>query len=417
MALFYVPTEPWTAGVEEGELRSLLITEIFPPRTGGSGRWFWEIHRRLPRDEYVIAAGEDVRQQEFDAGHDLAVARVPLSFPGWGLRSLTELRGYWRAWKRLVPLARQNHVEMLYAGRCLPEGVLALSLKCWLKVPYRCYVHGEDVSYAATSREHSFLVRRVFRGAEFVIANSHSTARLLRDAWNLPPERIRVLHPGVDTTRFVPAAPDERVRARPGWTGRTVILTVGRLQQRKGQDHLIEALASVRRACPDVLYAVVGDGEERDALRQLVAERGLHEYVQFLGEVTDDELIRCYQQCDLFALPNRQIGPDIEGFGMVLLEAQACGKPVLAGTSGGTAETMRVGETGIVVDCADPEVLAAALVPLLRDGVLRRRMGEAGRRWVVDHFDWESLTRQAARLFRPAMRVPPLPRVPEPVHQ
>jgi phosphatidylinositol alpha-1,6-mannosyltransferase len=398
-------------------LTNLLITEIFPPQTGGSGRWFWEIYRRLPREEYVIAAGEHARQDEFDAGHDLAVARLPLSFPGWGLRSVAALKGYWRALKQLAPLARQHQVGRVHAGRCLPEGVMALALKWWLKVPYLCYVHGEDVSYAATSREHTFLVRRVFRNAARVIANSHSTAGTLQEEWNLPAEQIRVLHPGVDTARFVPADPDEAVRAGLGWAGRTVVLTVGRLQKRKGQDNLIEALVTVRQACPDVLYAVVGDGEERGPLQQLVAERGLGDHVQFLGEVGDEELIRCYQQCDLFALPNRQIGPDIEGFGMVLLEAQACGKPVLAGTSGGTAETMQVAETGVVVDCADPAALAAALIPLLKAGNLRRRMGEAGRRWVVDQFDWEPLTRQAERLFRPAAQVPSFAKVPATVKQ
>jgi phosphatidylinositol alpha-1,6-mannosyltransferase len=147
-----------------------------------------------------------------------------------------------------------------------------------------------------------------------------------------------------------------------------------------------------------VLYAVVGEGEERESLARLAAETGVAGQVQFLGEVDDATTLDCYRQCDLFALPNRQVGRDIEGFGIVLLEAQACGKPVLAGASGGTAETMRVGETGVVVPCESPDPLGEALVELLLDPLRRERMGQAGRQW-AGRFDWSRLANEAAVLF------------------
>jgi phosphatidylinositol alpha-1,6-mannosyltransferase len=207
------------------------------------------------------------------------------------------------------------------------------------------------------------------------------------------------MHPGVDVERFVPSEADEDVRATLGWRNRKVILTVGRLQKRKGHDMLIRALPEVRRAFPDVLYSIVGDGDEHDSLRQLVAELGLSEFVQFRGETSDEELIRCYQQCDLFVLPNRDVNGDFEGFGMVLLEAQACGKPVVAGASGGTAETMSIPETGHVVLCDRPDELAELVTRLLADEPLRATMGEAARAWAVERFSWESLSRQAHELF------------------
>jgi phosphatidylinositol alpha-1,6-mannosyltransferase len=377
----------------------LLVSDNFPPRTGGSGRWFWEIYRRLPRQQVVVAAGEHPRQEEFDRGHDLRVARLPLTMREWGLLSREGLRGYAAAVGRLRRLVREHGVGVLHCARCLPEGVMGLALHWLTGVPYLCYAHGEDVTCAAHSREQHFLARQVLRRAAVVLANSRHTERILRDAWGLPAGRVRVLHPGVDTGRFVPAARDDRARARLGWGGRRVVLTVGRLQRRKGQDMLIRALPAVRRAVPDVLYAVLGDGEERPALERLADQEGVRPSVQFLGEADDETLVRCYQQCDLFALPNRQVGPDIEGFGMVLLEAQSCGRPVLAGASGGTAETMRVGQTGRVVPCDGPEELAPALSKLLLQPALLERMGAAGREWVVSHFDWSALTRQAARLF------------------
>jgi phosphatidylinositol alpha-1,6-mannosyltransferase len=204
----------------------------------------------------------------------------------------------------------------------------------------------------------------------------------------------------MDAQRFTPAPPDPEVRRRLGWDGRTVILTAGRLQKRKGQDQMILALPRIRRDFPNVLYAIVGDGEERTNLESLVAREGLGEHVQFCGEVSDQDLIHCYQQCDLFVLPNRQVGQDIEGFGMVLVEAQACGKPVVAGASGGTAETMRVPETGRIVCCEGPDLLAEVVVSLLTDLDLRTRMGEAARVWAVENFDWATLSRQAASLFQ-----------------
>jgi phosphatidylinositol alpha-1,6-mannosyltransferase len=379
---------------------TLLISEVFPPLNGGSGRWFWEIYRRLPRAEVVIAAGEHPHQEEFDRGHEVRVVRLPLTMKEWGIRSFQGLRDYWRLGRQLRRLVKTNGITVVHSGRCLPEGVLALGLKCYLGLPYVCYAHGEEMQGAFHSREHSWLIRRVLANTEFVIANSRNTQQILREQWQLPEERIRLLHPGVDTTRFVPAAPSRAVRARLGWEGRVVVLTVGRLQKRKGHDQMILALRHIRQAVPNILYAILGDGVERPALQALVAQEGVAEQVQFLGEVDEEQLVYCYQQCDLFALPNRQIDRDIEGFGMVLLEAQACGKAVVAGASGGTAETMRIPETGLVVPCDRSDELAALLVELLPDTARLTRMGEAARRWVVEHFDWSALTRQAEELFQ-----------------
>ncbi len=380
-------------------MKTLLLSELFPPRTGGSSRWFWEVYRRLPQSRYQIVAGEDPRQGEFDLTQDLTITRMPLTLRSWGISNLRSIWDYGRASHRLGCLIRRDRVGMIHCGRCLPEGLMARLLKSWRGIPYLCFVHGEEMNYAAGSRELGYLARWVLRGADFLIANSRNTEGILRDQWDVPPERIHILHPGVDTERFVPAPRDPVVREQLGWGERPVVLTVGRLQKRKGHDQMIRALHTVRRAIPNVLYAIVGDGEERGFLSDLTASEGLEEHVQFLGEVEDVRLVQCYQQCDLFALPNRQEGQDIEGFGMVLVEAQACGKPVLAGASGGTAETMRIPETGLVVDCQGPDRLAATVAELLLDGERLAVTGRAGREWVVDHFDWAVLARQASQLF------------------
>jgi phosphatidylinositol alpha-1,6-mannosyltransferase len=162
---------------------------------------------------------------------------------------------------------------------------------------------------------------------------------------------------------------------------------------------MIRALSSIRAQCPDVLYAVAGDGADREYLSRLAEEHRVTDIVQFQGALGDDELVTCYQQCDVFALPNRQIGWDVEGFGMVLLEAQACGRPVIAGMSGGTTDAVQSGRTGELIECDAPDRLAEATVRLLTEPALAARMGEEGRQWVVNNFDWLQRSRQSVEVF------------------
>jgi phosphatidylinositol alpha-1,6-mannosyltransferase len=380
-------------------MKALLIHDVFPPRKGGSGRWLYELYRRFPGGSVHAVAPLEPGVEEFDRTHDLPVTRIPLRFSSWDILPRGGLVEYSRAMWQIAREARRSRADVLHVGKALPEGFLAWMLKGCLGLPYVCYAHGEELLLARTSRDLEWMTRRALHGSKFVVANSRHTRGMLERDWGLPRGRVRILHPGVDTTRFVPAPPSDEVRGRLGWRGRTVILTVGALQKRKGQDMMIRALPAIRRHVPDVLYALAGEGRERGYLEGIAKELGVLDCVQMRGIPQDEELIHCYQQCDLFALANRQVGWDFEGFGIVLLEAQACAKPVLAGASGGTAETMRPGQTGSLVPCEQPEPLAAEVVRLLSDPALRAEMGAAGREWVVGHLDWEPLTRQALELF------------------
>ncbi|MCI0681190.1 MAG: glycosyltransferase family 4 protein [Gemmataceae bacterium] len=385
-------------------MTTMLLTRVFPPQVGGSGRWFWELYRRLPREEYVIAAGEYPGAREFDRSHDLQIERMPLDFRSWGTIAPTSLAAYSRAAWRLRRLVRRHDATRLHAGCALPEGWLAMRCRRRLGLPYAVYVHGEELRVFRSSRELTWMARRVYRHADLVIANSQNTARLLRESWPVSAERLEVHHPGVDTTCFRPAPPDAGARRQLGWDDRPVILTVGRLQRRKGHDVLIRALPAIRQRVPRVLYAIVGDGEERAALQCLVDELGLGEHVRFHGSLGDADMLRAYQQCELFALPNREVDGDFEGFGIVLLEAQACGRPVLAGQSGGTPETISPGRTGEIVDCRRPDTLAEVAIHLLSDAAVRGSLGAAARRWVLEQFDWTAVAPKARAGFMAASR-------------
>lgn len=374
----------------------LLVSEVFPPVHGGSGRWFSEIYGRLPRGSVCCVVGAHPRDSEYDQSFPHTVYRMKLSSPEWGIKSIRGLRFYFRAWNALRGIAKKEGVTELHCGRCLPEGLAALMLRFTHRLPYRCYVHGEDVETASTSRELTWLTRQVMKYAKQIICNSENSYHILMKKWHLPDKKLIVMNPGVDIDRFMPTDEPDRPLA---WQGKLVILTVGRLQKRKGQDMMIRALPELKKQFKILHYVIVGGGQERDNLEALTRKLGVEYNVEFLGEPEDDELVHLYQQCDVFALPNRRVGNDDEGFGMVLLEAQACGKPVFAGDAGGTRETLVEGTTGVLVDCTTPETLAAGLTELLKDSRSLLEIGTSGRKHVEDNFSWQALALQAKKRF------------------
>jgi len=378
--------------------KTLLLAEIFPPRIGGSGRYVWEIYRRMPPGEFLVLTGDVPDGAAFDATCEMPVSRMPMGMRTRGLMNVGDAKRYASIVRTVRRIVRERGITQVHAGRLLFEGFAAYLVKKFTGTPYLVYIHGEDIGGTRTSRELAWMTRRVFGSASFVVASSLNTRRMLIDEWGLNDSKIRVVLPGMDADRFVPAPPDPQARDILGWSNRTVILTASRLQKRKGQDTMIRALPAIRAKFPGVLYAILGTGEEAESLRQLADELGQIEHVQFLGGASDDAMIECLQQCDLFALPNRKVGADFEGFGMVLLEAQACGKPVIAGASGGTAETMRVPETGRLVNCDGHELLAETVIELLSNPVELRAMGERARSWSLG-FDWPEVAKNASAVF------------------
>ena len=424
-------------GVARLASRVLLISQVFPPERGGSARWLYELYRHAytpvacavgdqTHAESSLAVLTDTARpapaaESFDrhARDDLgwSIVRMPM-FGETGFLSLRGVRGH----HAVVRAARRLHADRpltaVHCGRCVPEGLAGAYLARRLGVPLTCFVHGEEVKLPTgdlsaggvmTSRQHRWIARLALNSARRLIVNSESTARILRDDWGTAAERIVVVHPGCDTGRFRPVAGDgaDDGASRPaGWVGRTVVLTVGRLQRRKGQDTMLHALPELVRRHPTLLYSITGRGPEEQRLRTLCDELGVGDHVEFVTDADDGQLLARYRHCDLFCLPNRQVGSDIEGFGMVLVEAQACGKPVLAGASGGTAETLRPGRTGLLIDCTTWQPLAAAVDGLLADPRRRRRMGAAARQWAVERFSWDGRGSTDAHLLDPPRPAP-----------
>jgi phosphatidylinositol alpha-1,6-mannosyltransferase len=353
----------------------------------------------MPRNNFVIVAGEHSCAAKVDSAYEQEVHRLGMEFPDYGTFSPAGFSRYRQVARQVVQRIQHEDIVAVHCGALLPDAWIGRQIAGKRGIPLLVYLHGEELVYTDTSRQLDWMARRILNDAEAVVVNSSNSRQIALDHWKLPSRKVHVVHPGVDTTQFVPAARDLVVRSKLGWDDRPVLLTVGRVQRRKGHDSLIRALPMIRERFPNILYAIVGDGEELSSLHALIDELGVRQQVKFHRELADQRLVECFQQCDLFILPNRRIGGDIEGFGMVLLEAQACGRPVLAGDSGGTAETINAPHTGWTLDCTDVTTLSTAVSDLIGDENRRKEMGTAAREWVRAQFAWNAAIRPAASIF------------------
>jgi phosphatidylinositol alpha-1,6-mannosyltransferase len=385
----------------EIQLKTLVLTQNFPPASGGSGRWFWELYSRLGRD-YIVVADNQADTSAFDQQSVLEIHRIPLYSPQWGVASLAGLKYYWQCFKYLKKLAKQQNIDIIHCGRVLPEGLMAFMLNKVIGIPYCCYVHGEDLEASAQSRELNALTKLVMGSARKIICNSQNSANIVKRVDSRVIDKVIVMHPGADTNTFVPVTePDKSFIESMGWQDKKIILTVGRLQVRKGQDKMIEAMPQILQRCPSAHYVIIGHGECKERLETLISSLNLQKQVSLMTDCDDATMIKCYQHCDVFILPNRTEGQDIEGFGMVLVEAQACAKPVIAGDSGGTKETLIPGETGEIVDATSTTALCDVIDKFLSHPALCAQYGAKGRAHAVSQFDWDNSAKRAVALFKP----------------
>ena len=280
------------------------------------------------------------------------------------------------------------------------EGYLGLWMRKWLRLPFVVYAHGNEVLDAM--RDDWDGHRLAFRSADCVLANSHFTADLLKQI-GVESERIEIVHPGCDVTRFQPTSVSDDLRkALLGSHAQSkVILTVGRLVARKGHDVMIRALPQILKKIPDVCYLIVGSGPAKPMLEELTFSMGVHGNVIFLENVGDAELPSIYGVCDVFVMLSRANieACDVEGFGIVYIEANACGKPVIGGESGGIADAVVDGETGLLVPPDSPEVLAESICRVLTHKEYAERLGRQGRERAIREFSWDAIGDRVDRII------------------
>lgn len=367
-------------------MKHLLVTNDFPPKIGGIQSLLWEWWRRLPPASFAVLTSPYEGSAEFDAEQAFLVERTrePVLLPHpWMVR-------------RIDAMAAEVGAELVVLDPALPLGLVGPSLAR----PYSVVLHGAEVTVPGRLPLTRAALAHVLRGARHVIAaGGYPAAEAERAAGcSLP---LTVVPPGVDTERFRPLDAAERQAARAHFgiaDDAELIVGISRLVPRKGFDTAIRAVARLAPSRPRLTLVIAGAGRDRRRLEQLASE--LRAPVRFVGRVPHDDLPRLYGCADLAAMlcRNRWGGLEQEGFGIVFVEAAACGVPQVAGASGGAAEAVDDGVTGRVIERpTDVDAVVAAFAELLDDPQQRVRMGAAARQRAVSEFSYDVL---AARLGR-----------------
>lgn len=376
-------------------MRPLLVTLDYPPALGGVAEYYRAIARHWPGGLDVLSPTDG----------EPMTGRV---WPRW-LPMVRMIMG--RATdSNSFPLFIGGGQKggLLMAGQVLPVGT-AVALASWrLNLPYVVFTHGMDVAGAWESRRKRILARLVLRRAKLVVANSEFTKMIVK-RYGVPEDKIVIVHPcpwfdlpsSLLGKEGKLVSPPYQGGARGGGSP-PALLTVARLIPRKGADIALRALPMIWQEFPNLEYWIVGDGPEEARLRAIAKEidpGGAR--VKFLGPKPHDELPQYYESCTIFVQTVSETTPDdVEGFGLVYLEANMFGKPVVAARVGGVGEAVKDGETGLLVSPGDPRAAAEAILRLLRDPALAQRLGNAGRARVAREFAWPAQMSKLLPLLR-----------------
>ncbi len=353
----------------------LIITRYFPPSRGGTEAYTFDLARGLSGQgrEVVVLAPAAPGDRAFDRTCGFEVVRAGGERGRW--------RRLWAFFRTAQRLRTRRQIRVIVATTWSPSGLIALWLRLRFSLPYLVIAHGSEL-YA--HRPWNWLRGTVFRRAERVLANSEYTRKRL-ESLGIGAKKIPLVPPAVNLEKL---GADSGHPLEPPRGEGPLLLTVTRLAPKKGVDTVLAALPLVREQAGPVRYLVVGAGEDRSRLDRIIRDHGLEDSVTLAGRLSEEDLAAAYRLCDLFLLISRQErgGADYEGFGIVLLEAAAAGKPVIAGRSGGIPEAVEEGVSGLLVNPLSPEETAAAIVSLLNDPERAREMGEKGRRRVQESF-------------------------------
>jgi phosphatidylinositol alpha-1,6-mannosyltransferase len=361
-----------------------MITELFLPTKGGTAVSFDDDFRRLGGKSVHVVTAAVPGDAPFDRSHPNTVHRLVLRRSPW-LRPESLLM-YVRLLGRSLRLAFTHRFAAVLAGRALPEGLVAWAVGRLRGCKVMIYAHGEELTGWGRGRKFQAMCF-VLRRADHILTNSDFTRDTLISLIGVRPDQIVMTYPTVDVERYRPGLPFDDLLVGIGLTGgQRLILSVGRLQRRKGFDQVIRALPGLLDRGIDVHYAIVGIGDDWDYLQGIARDLGVTERLHLLGPVEAEDLPRWYNACDLFAMPNRDINGDTEGFGLVFMEANACAKPVIAGQAGGTGSAVEHGLNGLRVDGEQVEAVAQGLAQLLLDSDAARHMGQAGRDRTASRF-------------------------------
>jgi phosphatidylinositol alpha-1,6-mannosyltransferase len=376
----------------------VLLATDFPPVLGGISNFLFNVYRQFDLQQMTLIAAQHPEAERFDStqAYDAERFRLALDVPG--------VRGAWQVWRmyrEAEKLIKRNPDLVVHCGH-VHAAVAARKVKRRYGTPYLLWTYALEImdEWLRPSIVPALL------DADLVITISEFTRVFVASA-GVPSSRIVKIRPGADPRHFRPGLDCRELAQRLGVCGRPTLLTVSRISKAnryKGHDVVLRALVEVVRSVPDVAYLIVGGGDDVDYVDRLARECGVRENVTFAGHLSDAELPLLYNACDAFIMCSREDrtrrGILAEGFGMALVEASACGKPVIGGRSGGVPDAVQDGVTGLLVNPNDSEAVAAAILRVLQEPGVAKTLGENGRRWVESEMNWT----RAADEFEQAMK-------------
>lgn len=391
--------------------RLALIATLFPPGGGGAALVHYQLCKQFGGEVHaLVPAVSGPEAARFDRDQPFPIVRLPFLGARDSKIKWRWLRAFWNiVGRRLLVRVPLTLYLILYLLRIRPDVVCigGLASLYWIVPLIRLttrarvifYIHGEEISASRGLGPVTrwFYKRSVaaLRKADTVVSVSSWTNRQIL-ALGIAPEKAKVNYNGLDHERFSLGPVDDQLVARHQLAGKRTILTVARLDARKGHDTVLRAIPEVLKTVPNLAYVIVGDGPQRPALENLVNSLGIAEHVVFVKGVTDAELPAYYRTCEVFVQPNRRMpNGDDEGFGLVYVEAGACGRPVIGGRSGGVPEAVLDGQTGLLVNGESVDETADAIIQLLTNPDLSNRLATQGRSRSL-RFDW----RRTAAQFR-----------------
>ncbi|HTM68916.1 MAG TPA: glycosyltransferase family 4 protein [Candidatus Binatia bacterium] len=364
----------------------ILATLDYPPQTGGVATYLANLVACFPKGTMHVLAPEtkDRAAHEADMRSETPIYRRDM-LAKW-IRPRWLGAWYWTRW-----LVKKEKPDLLIVSHLLPMGQIARGFKKKRGIPYAVIVHGMDVALALQSggakRKRA---KEVLGDAAIVVANSAYSAGLAESA-GAPKDKIMIVRPCPSFPSYLTMTPERvaETRQKYGLDPTFTLLTLGRLVARKGFAEAIEAVALLKEKSRTVRLIIAGDGPERQKLQKLVETKGVADRVGFTGKVPDEDVPALMGATDAFVMAPKSIGADVEGFGIVYLEANLMGKPVIGSRAGGVPEAVKDGETGILVEPGDAKAIAAAIERLMDDPTYASLLGEAGRRRVMEEFDWK----------------------------
>ena len=373
----------------------LFVTNDFGPRAGGIETFIIGLIQRRPFGQTIVYTSFQENSAQFDAdwlaNYGVRVIRdrskILLPTP----RVALHLRG----------IIKKEGITTAAFGAAAPLGLLSASMKRAGVVRTVALTHGHEVWWAKVF-PFNLLLRRIGSTVDVLTYLGEFTRKAISKALSARAQSAMVkIAPGIDVEHFI-STDASSLRESLGLADKKVIVSVGRLVHRKGQDHLIEAMPEILKNVPRAHLLLVGEGPYREHLQNLVHQLKLESSVTFIGRIQYQDLPMYICVGDIFAMPSRSrlMGLEVEGLGIVYLEASSCGLPVLAGDSGGAPDAVIQNETGLVVSGTDNKEIASAAVALLTNLEASQKMGTVGRQWIVDNWRWEIWSKAFEELLK-----------------